>query len=93
MKWKIKPKPKIGDLLVTTNFAYLPVTIGNTRIWLEEYYSIDEFVYIKVEAGHYNDYDGIVQDQSYYCWREKALFLELKDAVIERANLLKKAQK
>lgn len=44
MQWKIKPIPKIGDVMVKTKFAWFPTRIGTTRVWLEKYTAIYEFV-------------------------------------------------
>ena len=39
MKIKIKPKikPQVGDKQEFIKFAWLPITIGNTIVWLEKY--------------------------------------------------------
>lgn len=44
MKWKIRPIPKIGDIMTKTEFAWFPTRIGNTRVWLEKYTAIYEYV-------------------------------------------------
>lgn len=36
MRWKNKPKSKVGDERVITSFLILPVKIGNETRWLEK---------------------------------------------------------
>ena len=36
MRWKSKPKSKVGDERVITQFLILPVKIGNETRWLEK---------------------------------------------------------
>lgn len=43
MRWTIKQEPKWGDTRTKIKFAWLPVKIENTVVWLEEYESLQRY--------------------------------------------------
>lgn len=45
MRWTNKRQILIGDAKVVRRFAFLPVTIGHTTVWLEMYNK--HYVFIK----------------------------------------------
>jgi len=41
---RLRPKPQIGDRRVVKRFAWLPKMLSNkTRVWLEFYFSVEEY--------------------------------------------------
>lgn len=45
MRWTNKRPAPIGTSKVVKKFAFLPVTVGHTRVWLEFYYQ--HYIYEK----------------------------------------------
>jgi hypothetical protein len=43
MQWKAKPKVKEGDRRTREHFALFPVRIGDTYVWLETYFEVEEW--------------------------------------------------
>jgi hypothetical protein len=43
MRFKVKPQPVSGDTRMQTKFAWLPVTIGDTNVWLESYIANEKY--------------------------------------------------
>jgi hypothetical protein len=58
VKWKLT-KPKIGDRRTVRKFAWLPVEIGDTKVWLETYETVEEVFEDEDRYGVY-----------YLTWRE-----------------------
>ena len=44
MRFKVKPQADHGDIRTRTRFAWLPVTIGDTNVWLESYFANERYV-------------------------------------------------
>ena len=56
MKWKMKPKPKNGDIRVREAFAWLPVAVNqHTKVWLE-FYRLHEVWKVVGKGEHGNEY-------------------------------------
>ena len=56
MKFILTPQPKLGDTRCRRRFAFFPVRIGDTVIWLEHYEQTDVYeLYRKyIEGGRYS---------------------------------------
>ena len=62
MRFKIKPQPKPGNTRTQSKFAWLPITINQTVVWLESYIANEKYI-----AG-----DGWYEPP---CWVETSLAL------------------
>jgi hypothetical protein len=45
MRFKVKPKPMLNDIKTVIRFAWFPIRIENTVIWLEKYQCIYIYTY------------------------------------------------
>ena len=52
MKFKVKRKPDFFEKYTTINFAWFPIRIENTIIWLEKY----ECTYMYIKDNFWNYY-------------------------------------
>jgi len=76
---RLKLKPKIGDRRVVKRFAWLPKTMSNgTRIWLESYFSVEQYK----EIGVMTDSGIIVPEEE---WVE--IHSEVNDELGDEAQI------
>ncbi len=60
MKWKVKPKPRLGDKRLVTRFAWLPIRAGDEIRWLEWVVICQEYMEL-VDLGEF-------PAMPYYVW-------------------------
>lgn len=50
MRWTLAPKPNRGDIIYKKKFAWFPVIVLNSGIWLESYYIKYKYVQLYTNA-------------------------------------------
>ena len=52
MRWKTEQRPQDGDIKIEQTFALWPIeTEEGYTVWLEHYWSVEEFVYLPSEGN------------------------------------------
>lgn len=47
MRWKVEPRPSIGDIRFVNKFAWLPKRLKNdTVVWLERYLTTETYTVV-----------------------------------------------